>query len=224
MILKILLQKFYVVTTVKQNLYINNCLFLVFCRYIRYIKMDFRTKRRKKFSDCSEKYQSHLLNKALDQELAKETESLKSDKPPSEMFGPNNEEEQNRVFNDAEMPDPEKMKYPLKFHDEPKNSNEIKETNELDNYLYEKMCNEFCESLGLNFDKEADEVLFEEQEYPYLDSSDSESDSDGEDNDFDLTDKLRCVGRNMNRDVLTELLKILQDAGHKEYRTLQSNF
>lgn len=48
------------------------------------------------------------------------------------------------------------------------------------------------------------------------DSCDSESDSDVDDNDFNLEKELKRIGLRMNRDLLTDLLKVLQQAGHPE--------
>lgn len=94
--------------------------------------------------------------------------------------------------------------------------NENEKKTDVENYLREKELEEFLENLSFDCENEGDEVFFEDQDYSYSDSSDSESDSGRDENDLDLNEELKSFGKEMNRDTLSRLLKILRNAGHKE--------
>lgn len=175
--------------------------------FFRQFNMDFRSKRRKKFKEYSEGYQNRLVNERFGQELDIKLESS------------NSEQNQYLIDNAAVADEVENFNEQKNLNDKPLFGNNLKENeeiNDIDSYLYKKIYDEFCDGYGLDIDKEQDKVHFEGKEYSYSDSSDSESNSESDDDDFDLTEELKGVGRNMHRDDLTNLLKILKIAGHED--------
>lgn len=178
-------------------------------------------KRRKKFNDCTEQYKNRLVNEKFEKEFAEQIALL--DKPSENIAETNNEKNLNPDVTNSAMEALQKMEQSNKINDEKKtlndeslldnDLNENKKTNEIEDYLHDKIYEELCESLDSNLEK----VYFEGQKYSYSDSSDSENDVEVEENDFDLAEELKDIGLQINnREITNNLLKILQKAGHNE--------
>lgn len=176
--------------------------------------------QRKPFSELSQKGQEKYVNREYRDQLEEELMLLDTDNHSSIEkqweFG-ENQVLQNPCArektgkNEAFFENMELINdIPLFWGEEiEENTTESHKTDDVEKYFNEKKYREFCRNF-LIVDEGENEKFFEEQEYSY---SDSETDSENEDY---FRSELKEIGRDMKRDNLNRLLKLLHEMGHEE--------
>lgn len=165
--------------------------------------------RRKLFREYAERNQRKIVEETFNQEVEQEMEILKSLSEETQNLN----EEPNLGCDSAKQKSKINEKPLFGKNFETEESPAHNRTNDVEEYIEEIMFEKFRENFCLSANLE--HQIFEDLEYSYSDSE-SDIDSDGDESDFELEDELRRIGKNMNREDLDDLLKVLQRAGHKD--------